>query len=71
LHADDVLPMSPNSVTHVPGPHTCPGYPRFACGNPKDVDARHKAGHDGICKLRFAYFIASAGSMNFFTTNAL
>ena len=39
--------------------------------NPKDVDAGDKPGHNGICKLRRAYFIASAGSMNFFTTNAL
>ena len=38
--------------------------------DPKDVDARDKPGHDGFCNC-LAYFIANAGSMNFFTTNDL
>jgi hypothetical protein len=42
----------------------------------KGVDARVKPGHDGVELQVFAsayssYFIASAGSMNFFTTKLL
>jgi hypothetical protein len=36
----------------------------------KGVDARVKPGHDELMEWA-AYFIASAGSMNFFTTKLL
>jgi hypothetical protein len=30
----------------------CPGHPRLTLRIRKDVDARHKAGHDGECRSR-------------------
>jgi hypothetical protein len=37
----------PNSAHLSRHGRACPGHPRLAASQEKDVDARHKAGHDG------------------------
>jgi hypothetical protein len=62
LAARDCTKFGRRNVSHEQGRHgrACPDHPRLSCQMAKDVDARHKAGHDGE-RVSFADTLSSKG----------